>query len=198
LSQFYIVLFLLLGAPSDALVDHEHSLPRWYDPGMDAETMDAFKSLQQAAAADGVKLKLVSGYRSYEDQKRVYARESSRNPDRSSSYSAPPGHSEHQLGTSVDVAWPGVGFGVDDPRNGLLYPWLEQNTHHFGFVLSYPFKRVSDWPYDNRLFAVVTDFIYEPWHLRFVGLELAERLVQAGYLDPESSVIPQDFYTPWP
>lgn len=198
LSELYIVLFLLLGAPADALVDQEHGLPRWYDPGMDAETLDAFQSLQQAAQVDGIKLEMESGYRSYEDQTTVYARESTINPDQASTYSALAGHSEHQLGTSVDVAWPGVGFGVDDPRNGLLYPWLERNAHRFGFVISYPFKKVPDWPYDNRIFSVVTAFIYEPWHLRFVGLDLAARMVQAGYLDPESSVIPQDFYTPWP
>lgn len=198
LSQIYIALVLLLGAPADTLVDRQHGLPRWYDPGMDAETLQALQSLQDEAGRDGIKVAMVSGYRSYQEQAGIFRRESGLRPDQASTYSAPQGHSEHQLGTAIDVAWPGAGFGAGDPRNELLYAWLEENAHRFGFVISYPYKTIERWPYDNLLFAVVTDYVNEPWHLRYLGPELSGTIFEAGYLDPESRVLPQDFYSPWP
>lgn len=198
LSQIYIVLLLLLGPPANTLVDRDHGLPRWYDPGLDAATVQALDSLQESASGDGIKVELVSGYRSYAEQAEIFVRESGQHPDRASTYSAQPGHSEHQLGTAIDVGWPGVALGRNDPRNELLYSWLEKNAHLFGFVISYPYKTVEGWPYDNRLFALVTDYIYEPWHLRYVGLDLSTAMFQGGYLDPTHPVLPQDFYSPWP
>jgi D-alanyl-D-alanine carboxypeptidase len=109
-----------------------------------------------------------------------------------------PGHSEHQLGTALDVVWPGLKVSTKDDRNEMLFRWLEDNAHLYGFVLSYPMKGVEGWPYDNRIYPEVTDFIHEPWHIRYVGVELAEMIYQAGYLDPNSQTLAQDFYQPWP
>jgi D-alanyl-D-alanine carboxypeptidase len=113
-------------------------------------------------------------------------------------YSARPGHSEHQLGTALDVTWPGLPLGFPDPRTERLYAWLVENAHRFGFVLSYPLKTFNQWPFHNRLMPVGTSFIHEPWHIRFVGVDLAYEIFQAGYLDPTLPVTPQDFYQPWP
>jgi hypothetical protein len=65
-------------------------------------------------------------------------------------------------------------------------------------VLSYPLKTIQVWPYDNRIYPLDGEFIYEPWHIRYVGVDLAQEMVEAGYLDPQSAVIPQDFYQIWP
>lgn len=198
LVQLYLSLMLLLGAPLDACVDREHGLPAWYAPGFQPAAQAAFEALQADAAADGVSVIIFSGYRSYEYQQEVYARESALHPETADLLSASPGHSEHQLGTAIDAAWPGVGLGVEDPRNDLLYPWLEANAHRYGFILSYPLRSVDVWPFHNRWLPVVTEYMHEPWHLRYVGEARAAEMVAAGYLDPSSDVLPQDFCNPWP
>ena len=196
--MFYVVLELLLGAPLDVLVDSEHGLPPGYDPGLHAAAARAMEELQAAALEDGVNVQVFSDYRSYAYQEEVFAREQAANSTDSDLFSAPAGHSEHQLGTAFDVVWPGVVMGAADPRNDLLYTWLEENTHRYGFILSYPYKRSDSWPYSNRFMPLVTAYIYEPWHLRFVGVDLAISIFNAGYTDPNSPVLPQDFYQPWP
>ena len=198
LLQLYVALLLLLGAPLDTLVDREHGLPSWYDPGLSEETLDAWIILQNEAIGEGIKVVLFSGYRSYEYQVEIYSREMLKDKGNGNLYSARPGYSEHQLGTAMDVVWPGVGLGVNDPRNKRLYTWLAENAHIYGFVLSYPYKTSDVWPYHNRWRPVVTEYIYEPWHIRYVGIELAMKIYRAGYLNPASPVLPQHFYQPWP
>jgi hypothetical protein len=61
LLQLYVVLLLLAGAPVNTLVDSEHGLPAWYDPGMREETLVAWEALQIAASEDGIKLTIFSG-----------------------------------------------------------------------------------------------------------------------------------------
>lgn len=196
--QIYVILVLLTGAPLNTLVDSEHSLPAWYDPGMRAETLAAWDVLQTAAREDGIKLTIFSGYRSYEYQTQVYTREITRRSGQALLYSTHPGHSEHQLGTTIDVTWPGLPLGFNDIRNDRLYEWLRDNAYLYGFVISYPYKTSDTWPYHNRWLPVVTEYIYEPWHIRYVGNALAQEIFNAGYLDPSSDVIPQDFYRAWP
>jgi D-alanyl-D-alanine carboxypeptidase len=192
------VLLLLLGAPLDTLIDREHGLPSWYDPGVNEEAMQAWEILKTAAESEGLKLILFSEYRSYEYQVDLYDNEVQKRGEQANLYSARPGHSEHQLGTALDVTWPGVKIGTNDPRNASIYSWLEANAHLFGFVLSFPYKVDDKWPFHNRSMFLVTEFIYEPWHIRYVGVDLAQRIYDAGYLDPASPVIPQDFYRQWP
>ncbi len=196
--MFYVVIEMLLGPPLDVLIDSEHGLPPGYDPGINVQAASAIAELQEAADEQGITIEVFSGYRSYTYQAEVYERQNAVPETEVDLYSAPPGHSEHQLGTAFDVVWPGVVMGASDPRNDLLYAWLEQNAHRFGFVLSYPYKRGDAWPYSNRFIPLVTAYIYEPWHLRFVGVELATSIFSAGYTDPDSIVLPQDFYQVWP
>lgn len=195
---FYVVLELLLGAPLDVLIDSEHGLSPGYNPGLQTAALHAMEELQAAALADEVYVQVFSDYRSYAYQEEVFSRAVSANTSNSDFFSAPAGHSEHQLGTAFDIVWPGVVMGTIDPRNEMLYSWLEANAHHFGFVLSYPYKRSDSWPYSNRFIPLVTAYIYEPWHIRFVGVDLATSIFNAGYTDPESPVLPQDFFQQWP
>ncbi|HEY42848.1 MAG TPA: M15 family metallopeptidase [Anaerolineae bacterium] len=198
LLQLYIALLLLFGAPLDTLVDSEHGLPAWYDPGLQDETLAAWEALQTAASMEGIEIILFSGYRSYGYQAQVYAREIIERGDQALLYATRPGYSEHQLGTAMDVAWPGVALGIHDVRNTQLYTWLVDNAHRYGFVISYPYKTFDIWPYHNRWMPVVTEYIHEPWHIRYVGIPLAQAIFAAGYLDPGSDVLPQDFYHVWP
>jgi len=118
--------------------------------------------------------KVYSAYRSPDNQKAVYVR-SVNDLETSvlgSRIAAPPGHSEHQLGTAVDLVL---------PNGQQLYPskvwdWLDQNAHKFGFVMSYRFPHQE-----------LTGYKFEPWHWRYVGISLARKIRYSP--DP-----PQKFY----
>jgi D-alanyl-D-alanine carboxypeptidase len=196
--QLYVVLFLTLGAPLNTLIDEDHSLPAWYEPGLREETLRAWETLQAAADKEDLRMSIYSGFRSYQEQALVFTRETGKEGEGAIFYSARPGHSEHQLGTALDVTWPGLPLGYADPRTERLYAWLVENAHQFGFVLSYPLKTFEQWPRHNRWMPLGTAFIHEPWHIRFVGVDLAQEIYEAGYLDPTLPVTPQDFYQPWP
>lgn len=114
-----------------------------------AETQTALLALLQAARAAGHELRLESAFRSYQDQGRVFT--DIKEPGRA----ARPGHSEHQLGTVADLRLP-TSAAID---------WLAANAPGFGFALSYP-------PGKQKL----TGYRPEPWHVRFVGRELAAEL----------------------
>ncbi len=152
----------------------------------------------RAAEQEGLKAAVFSGYRDYDYQSQVYKRETIKWPERVDEFIASPGHSEHQLGTAFDIAWPGLPVLSLDERNLRLFRWVQTNAHHYGFVVSYPFKTYDKWPFSNRWKAIESDFIYEPWHIRYVGVDLATEMFTAGYLDPESDVLPSDFYVIWP
>lgn len=196
--SLYLVLKLLIGPPLDVLVDSQHGLPEWYAPGVNTHAARALGELTAAAEMEGLKLAVLSGFRSFEYQAEVYAREMQKWPDRVDEYAARLGHSEHQLGTAFDVAWPGLPVNSLDPRNVRLFEWIEANAHEYGFVVSYPLKTHEEWPYNNRWKAHGSEFIYEPWHIRYVGRELASEMFAAGYLDPGTGVQPRDFYRAWP
>lgn len=196
LLRLYIITFFILGAPFNTLVDKEHGLPPWYAPG---EQQEASQSLDQLIETIGYPVYIVSGFRSYREQQEAYRRLISKEgSERTEQVIAHPGHSEHQLGTAFDLAWQGLPVEFNDPRNQLLWEVLEEHAYEFGFVISYPLKEIGEWPYDNHWYPLVTEFRWEPWHIRYVGTELAIRIYRAGYLDPRSTVLPQDFYEPWP
>jgi D-alanyl-D-alanine carboxypeptidase len=193
--RFYFILLFLINAPLNTLVDKEHSLPSWYATGVNSEAREA---LDQLIERTGLLVDVRSDYRSYRDQEDAYLRlRSIEGQERADQVIARPGHSEHQLGTTFDLAWAGLPVEFNDPRNQALWRALEEHAHEFGFVVSYPLKRVGEWPYDNTWYPIVTEFRWEPWHIRYVGVELATRIFNAGYLDPESPILPQDFYEPW-
>lgn len=187
---------MLLGAPSDALVSREHGLPRWYSPG---ESEQAHLALEHLIDDLGMPVQVSSSFRSYRLQEEAYYRlVVEEGEERANQVIAQPGHSEHQLGTAFDLAWMGLPIEFDDVRNRQLWTALEEHAHEYGFIISFPYKQIDEWPYDNRWYPVVTEFRWEPWHVRYVGEELAEIIYEAGYLNPKSSILPQDFYRPWP
>ena len=168
------------------LVDRTHALPADYAPddlvslkglgvpvlGEDAllrrEAAKNLESLVASAAAVGEELTVTSAYRSYEDQRASYARLVSvfgRDADKTS---APPGHSQHQLGTAVDFTNAAVGYEVVR-RFGRTTAsgWLQDHAHEHGFVLSYPPGRHTK-----------TGYQWEPWHYRYVGEENARRALE--------------------
>lgn len=106
-----------------------------------------------AAKADGITLKASSPYRSWETQKRIYDRNVGRRFKQRSS--APPGHSEHQLGATCDISFAAGGFlSKDTPE----HDWLTANAERFGWRQTYHDHNVAE-----------TGYIEEPWHWRYVG-----------------------------
>jgi LAS superfamily LD-carboxypeptidase LdcB len=127
--------------------------------------------------AAGLKPTIISGYRSYSAQAIARQKWLEKEPERANILSAPPGFSEHQLGTVVDFGSPELPEIVGQPDiefHTWFYKtsegiWLLETAHKYGFTLSYPFEATE-----------LTGFFYEPWHYRYVGIEMATWLHEMG------------------
>lgn len=125
-------------------------------------------AMVQDMAKEKMNLAVVSAYRSYNDQKMLYKNGSKTLNSGSFDRVAPAGKSEHQLGTALDVSTytiSGTSFGTTTES-----AWLQKNAHKYGFIISY-----NDGSQDK------TGYMYEPWHLRYVGVENATLLKQGEY-----------------
>jgi zinc D-Ala-D-Ala carboxypeptidase len=146
------------------------------------------QAMIQDMQAAGLQPFIISGYRSYASQAIAWNKWLEREGDRGAIVSAPPGHSEHQLGTTVDFGSPELEEIVGEEiefhtyfyrtREGF---WLAENAHKYGFTLSYP-RQAFD----------LTGFYYEPWHYRYVGVELATHLRQTGSFLTEYQLLTQE------
>ena len=140
--------------------------------------------------ADGLEPFIISGYRDFYTQSVAYEKWSRAYPDRADLLSARPGHSEHQLGTTVDFGSYNLAEFLEEEEKDLEFhtyfyktaegEWLIENAHRFGFSLSYP-----------REAQGVTGFYYEPWHYRYVGVEMATRLWESGLSLTEHQIATQ-------
>lgn len=136
-----------------------------------AETAEALKLLQEAAAADGVTVRAISGYRPFETQSALYSGYTSQyGQEQADAISARPGYSEHQTGLAVDIAAADGACSLQacfaDTPAGV---WAAENAHRFGFIVRYPAGS-----------SAVTGYAYEPWHLRYVGVDLAQAVHASG------------------
>ncbi len=131
----------------------------------------ALVEMLEAAAADGHRTVVVSSYRSYEQQRGAFRYHvDTFGLEAAARLSARPGHSEHQLGTTVDLSSASVGYELTEAFGRTPEGrWLAERAHEFGFVLSYPEGREQ-----------VTGYAYEPWHLRWVGRETAAAVHASG------------------
>jgi len=120
------------------------------------------KDLLEDAEEDGVELKVVSGFRSFGTQAALKANYRVIYGSGANAFSADQGYSEHQLGTTIDFTTDAIGSTFSGFENSASYEWLLENAYRYGFVLSYP---------DNNAY-----YQYEPWHWRFVGVDLARDL----------------------
>jgi zinc D-Ala-D-Ala carboxypeptidase len=131
---------------------------------------DAMVSLVNAAADAGFTLKARSAYRSYAQQQVVFNYWVSVDGyDQAVRVSAEPGHSEHQLGTAADVTSASSGYGFDYFDGTPDAAWLAENCWKVGYILSYPAGTES-----------ITGYAYEPWHVRYVGTDVAARVRASG------------------
>lgn len=124
------------------------------------------RDMIEDAADDDIDLKVVSAYRSFETQVDLKTGYKTIYGSGANAFSADQGYSEHQLGTTVDLNTPGTVATTLAFANTPAYKWLVNNAYKYGFVLSYP-------PGNSY-------YIYEPWHWRFVGEDLADDLHDDG------------------
>ena len=122
-------------------------------------------------ALDGMNLLLSSAYRSYELQTLFHTNAvNNLGRDEARRVSAVPGHSEHQLGLGIDLTTPALEFQLSNAFSATPEGvWIRENAHRFGFIISYPYASEH-----------MTGFIYEPWHLRYVGIDVANRIFDQG------------------
>ncbi len=163
------------------LVNKSHGLPYDYIPSdlvkidnkysikgkAKKDACDAF--IKMAKDAEKLNLSIIneSSYRSYDRQKELYNIEYNIKKDEASKSIAPPGYSEHQTGLAFDIC----------TRNNNMYElentdefiWLCKHAHEYGFILRYPKGKEN-----------ITGYIYEPWHFRYLGTNLAKKVYESN------------------
>lgn len=128
------------------------------------------EQLFAAAEEDNIILYGVSGYRSYQTQKYLFQHFTQRygSERKANQISARPGESEHQTGLAMDVTSESVNFNLKQIFGETKeYEWLKDNAHLFGYIVRYPQGKEH-----------ITEYTYEPWHLRYIGLDLAMDLYE--------------------
>jgi D-alanyl-D-alanine carboxypeptidase len=129
---------------------------------------DDLVAMANAAAKAGTPLGNVSSYRSYKTQKALFnSYVNGYGFNRAITFSARPGHSEHQLGTTIDFAPAGKSVFVSEEVGAGK--WLSKNAWKYGWLMSYP-----------RGKRALTCYQYEPWHYRYFGRDLAARIHASG------------------
>lgn len=146
------------------LVNKQYGLPKDFG-GMDDTAYAALNELQAGAAIEGYSMQLISGYRSYAYQVDLYnsyvERDGQEAADR---YSARPGYSEHQTGLCFDVGAIDNDYGTTPAGK-----WLASHAHEYGFIIRFPEGKEE-----------ITGYMYEPWHIRYVGKSVAAEIYQKG------------------
>lgn len=145
------------------IVNKTYGLPEDFDPGVNPVAEAKLQEMYSAAAADGLTLWTASGYRTYEYQKNLYEKYAKRDGyEAADTYSARPGHSEHETGLTFDVNDPSSDFdGTAEAQ------WLKEHCAEYGFIIRYPEGKED-----------ITGFMYESWHVRYVGEEVARFIME--------------------
>lgn len=132
---------------------------------IDKEAYEKYKEMKADATALGLNIWIQSGYRSYNLQESLYNKYVNRDGKvAADTYSARPGHSEHQTGLAFDLNSISDDFQYTDEGK-----WVNNNCYKYGYILRYPKGKES-----------ITGYKYESWHLRYVGVELATKLYNNG------------------
>ena len=140
-----------------------------YSMKLRKEALEHLTGLFRAASEDGVILSIRSAYRSYSTQKSLFQDYASRHgEEKANRFSARPGQSEHQLGTTVDFGGTTADFTAafaQTPQGD----WLAENAYKYGFAMSYPRSKEH-----------ITGYIFEPWHYRYIGIDAAREWKESG------------------
>ena len=126
------------------------------------EAADAWEQLYAAAKQDGIAVNVVSSFRTQAYQEMLFNSYLEIDPD-AASYSARPRSSEHELGLALDLSYDDQLH--DDLQTSVLGQWMEKHAYQYGWIVRYPEGKED-----------ITQYIYEPWHYRYVGVPLAHYL----------------------
>ncbi len=134
------------------------------------EAADALGAMFVEARVSKISLKILSAYRSYAAQVQIFAKWVAKSGlQQARKYSAVPGHSEHQLGTTVDLgSLTGASWSSPQYPTSATALWLNANAYRFGFVRSYPAGSAN---------VALSCYGAEAWHWRYVGNDLAYEIV---------------------
>ncbi|MBP9760319.1 MAG: M15 family metallopeptidase [Candidatus Pacebacteria bacterium] len=149
--------------PSDlTVIEEKYDLKNGKEVTVQSDMGPFLKDLLDDAWENGVELMVLSGYRSFAEQSTLKQNYTQRYGTGANQFSADQGYSEHQLGTTVDFTNTTIGEAIDDFEQTKSFAWLNENAYKYGFVMSYP--KGNEY------------YMYEPWHWRFVGKDLAKYL----------------------
>lgn len=147
------------------IANKSYPLPADYNPGVDSTAYSALEEMIQAAQDDGIELFVISGFRSFERQQTLYSNYLLREGrDAADRYSARPGYSEHQTGLAFDLN--SLEFSFGETAEGK---WLSEHCAEYGFIIRYPADKEEE-----------TGYMYEPWHVRYLGVETASDVASSG------------------
>lgn len=147
------------------------SLPSAYGHQLREEPTEAARTMFADAKSAGYNLIVGSGYRSYSTQQTIFNNYASQYGEaKANTFSARPGQSEHQTGLGFDVARADRKCFIDDCFGSMPEAkWIAENSYKYGFIVRYPADKTD-----------ITKYQYEPWHLRYVGKDLAKALHESG------------------
>ncbi|AIQ71435.1 M15 family metallopeptidase [Paenibacillus graminis] len=132
---------------------------------------DALEEMFTGALKDGVHLAGVSGYRSEATQTRLFNNYVKKDgEEKARTYSAVPGHSEHQTGLAIDLSGTDGKCAAESCFAGTKEAnWLAAHAAEYGFIIRYPEGKQA-----------ITGYMYEPWHVRYVGKDIAASIAERG------------------
>ncbi len=144
------------------IVNRKYSLPENYGSGLDSAAYNAYLKMKKASGYD---MKIVSGFRSYEKQLQTFQYwENIDGFEKADTYSSQAGHSEHQTGLTMDITSLSQSYA-----NTSEGKWLAAHCWEYGFIIRYP-NGCED----------ITGYIYEPWHIRYLGVSNAKLVYDSG------------------
>lgn len=161
--------------PINPIVLTTNKYTYWSGAVLDKDAYDAFVKLVDDAKELGYYLIDTSAFRTYEYQSYLFNKYlNDRGLEETLKSSAKPGHSEHQTGLSTDIVKTGV--SMYDFGNTKEFTWLKENAHKYGFILRYPKGK-----------EYLTGYKYEPWHYRYVGVDVATYIY-------ENDIVFEEYY----
>ncbi len=152
--------------PSDYVPDDLVPIPSFPNLKIKDDAVNDFENLLAAATMDGMSLIPYSTYRSYDYQSGLYNKYLQTDPQSVvDTYSARPGHSEHQTGLAIDIRSSSHWYNLTDSD----YEWMLNNSYKYGFIVRYPKNN-----------STITGYQEEPWHIRYVGIDIATQVHELG------------------
>ncbi|OKP85738.1 peptidase M15 [Paenibacillus sp. P32E] len=174
----------------EAIINKQYKLPDGYKPAdlvypdvpfifsekiekrmMRKAAATALENMFAGAKKDGVHLAGVSGYRSEATQTRLFNNYVAKDgEEKARTYSAVPGHSEHQTGLAIDLSGTNGKCAAESCFAGTEEAnWLAAHAAEYGFIIRYPEGKQA-----------ITGYMYEPWHVRYVGKDIAASIAERG------------------